>query len=74
MELFAMLKQYGPMVLVAAFLVYDGWARDTRVTKHIVKLESEYHHHGLDGWYDSRPCRPRQDEDSGAARAGLRPG
>jgi len=74
MELFLVLKQYGPMVLVVAFLLWKGRVRETRVSKHIVKLESEYHQGGRDGWYDSRLCRPRRDEDSGATGAGWRPG
>jgi len=37
----ALLKQYGPLVLVVAFLLWQGWVRETRMGKRIVKLEDE---------------------------------
>ena len=37
----ALLKQYGPLVLVVAFLLWQGWVREGRMGKRIVKLEDE---------------------------------
>jgi len=74
MELLFFLNHYGPLVLVVAFLLWDGWARDTRVTKHIVKLENEYHRRRLGGWPLSLLSQPRRGDDSGADRGGWRPG
>ena len=37
----AVLKQYGPLVLVVAFLLWQGWVRETRMSKRIVRLEDE---------------------------------
>jgi hypothetical protein len=37
----ALLKQYGPLVLVVAFLLWQGWVREIRMGKRIVKLEDE---------------------------------
>ena len=39
--LLALLKQYGPLVLVMAFLLWQGWVREGRMGKRIVKLEDE---------------------------------
>ena len=36
-----LLKQYGPLVLVVAFLLWQGWCRETRMSKRITKLEDE---------------------------------
>lgn len=36
-----LLKQYGPLVLVGAFLLWQGWVRETRMSKRITKLEDE---------------------------------
>ena len=40
-DIFSLLKQYGPLVLVVAFLLWQGWVRECRMTKRIVKLEDE---------------------------------
>lgn len=37
----SVLKQYGPLVVVVAFLLWQGWVRETRMGKRIVKLEDE---------------------------------
>jgi hypothetical protein len=37
----ALLKQYGPLVLVVVFLLWQGWVRECRMGKRIVKLEDE---------------------------------
>jgi len=39
--LLGLLKQYGPLVLVVAFLLWQGWVREGRMSKRIVKLEDE---------------------------------
>ena len=41
LALFALLKQYGPLVLVMAFLLWQGWVREGRMGKRIVRLEDE---------------------------------
>jgi hypothetical protein len=74
MELFWLLKQCGPTILVVAYLFWDGWVRQTRMTKHIANLESEYHQRGLDEWPFSRLRPPRRGDDSGADCGGWRPG
>ena len=35
------LKQYGPLVLVTAFLLWQSWAREHRMSDRITKLETE---------------------------------
>ncbi len=37
----SVLKQYGPLVVVVAFLLWQGWVRETRMGKRIAKLEDE---------------------------------
>jgi hypothetical protein len=37
----SVLKQYGPLVLAMAFLLWQGWVREGRMGKRIVKLEDE---------------------------------
>jgi hypothetical protein len=37
----ALLKQYGPLVLIVAFLLWQSWVREVRMNKRIVKLEDE---------------------------------
>ncbi len=74
MELLLVLKQYGPIILVVAFLFWEGWGRETRVSKHMAKLEKEYHQRGLDGWHSSLLRRSRRGENSGADGVGWRPG
>jgi hypothetical protein len=39
--LLSLLKQYGPLVLVMAFLLWQGWVREGRMSKRIVRLEDE---------------------------------
>jgi len=36
-----LLKQYGPLVLVVAFLLWQGWVRECRMGKRIVRLEDQ---------------------------------
>jgi len=40
----ALLKQYGPLVLVTAILLWQSWVRECRMNKRIVKLEDEQRH------------------------------
>ena len=40
----AVLRQYGPLVLVVAFLLWQGWVREVRMGKRIVRLEDEQRH------------------------------
>jgi len=35
------LKQFGPLVLVVAFFLWQGWVRECRLTRRIEKLEDE---------------------------------
>jgi hypothetical protein len=35
----SVLKQYGPLVLVTAVLLWQSWVREARMSKRIVKLE-----------------------------------
>ncbi len=35
------MKQYGPLVLVVCFLLWQGWVRECRLTNRIDKLEDE---------------------------------
>lgn len=35
------LKQFGPLVLVVAFFLWQGWVRECRSTKRIERLEDE---------------------------------
>jgi hypothetical protein len=74
MELFLVLKQYGPMVLVVAFLLWKGRGRQTRVMRHIVRLEDEYRQCGQDGWHYSLVRPPPRGENSGPDRGRWRPG
>jgi len=37
----SLLKQYGPLVLVVAFFLWQNWVRECRMTKRIEKLEDE---------------------------------
>jgi hypothetical protein len=64
MELLSVLKHCGPLILVTVFLLWHGWARETRVSKHIAKLEDEYHRRRLRGWPLSLLSRPRRGDDS----------
>ena len=40
-DVIVLLKQYGPLVLVMAFLLWQGWVREGRMAKRIVRLEDE---------------------------------
>jgi len=40
-EIFPLLKQYGPLVLVVVFLLWQGWQRELRMDKRIDTLEGE---------------------------------
>ena len=41
-ELITVLKQYGPLVLVVAFFLWQGWCRENRMSARITKLEDDY--------------------------------
>jgi len=74
MELLLLFKQYGPMVLIVVFLIWEGRVRENRVTKHIAKLEDEYRQRGQDGWHYSLVRPPPRGDDSEADRGRWRPG
>ncbi len=38
-DLVMLLKQYGPLVLVVAFFLWQGWVREGRMNKRITDLE-----------------------------------
>jgi len=38
-DLILLLKQYGPLILVVAFFLWQGWLRETRMDKRITELE-----------------------------------
>lgn len=40
-DLLLLLKQYGPLILVAAFFLWQGWVREVRMSKRIESLEDE---------------------------------
>jgi hypothetical protein len=40
-DLILLLKQYGPLVLVVAFFLWQGWVREGRMSKRITKLEDD---------------------------------
>ena len=40
-EIFPLLKQYGPLILVVVFLLWQGWQRELRTGKRIDYLEDE---------------------------------
>lgn len=40
-DIVALLKQYGPLVLAVAFFLWQGWVREGRLSKRIEKLEDE---------------------------------
>lgn len=40
-ELMLLLKQYGPLVLIVAFFLWQGWVRETRTTNRLSKLEDD---------------------------------
>jgi len=35
------LKQYGPLIMVMCFLLWQGWMRECRLSNRIAKLEDE---------------------------------
>jgi hypothetical protein len=40
-DLLTLLKQYGPLILVTAFFLWQGWVREIRMGKRIEHLEDE---------------------------------
>lgn len=38
-DLLLLLKQYGPLILVVAFFLWQGWVREGRMNKRITDLE-----------------------------------
>jgi hypothetical protein len=40
-DLWLMLRQYGPLVLVVGFFLWQNWLRELRMDKRINKLEDE---------------------------------
>lgn len=40
-DLLLMLKQYGPLVLVVGFFLWQNWLRELRMSRRITKLEDE---------------------------------
>lgn len=40
-EMFALLKQYGPLVGLVLFFIWRDWKREEQLTGRIVKLENE---------------------------------
>jgi hypothetical protein len=40
-DMLLLLKQYGPLILVAAFFLWQGWVREGRMSKRIEQLEDE---------------------------------
>jgi hypothetical protein len=41
-EVVTLLKQYGPLVLVVAFFLWQGWCRENRMSARITKLEEDH--------------------------------
>ena len=40
-DLWLLLRQYGPLVLVVGFFLWQNWLRELRMSKRISKLEDE---------------------------------
>jgi len=40
-DMLYVLKQFGPLVLVTAFLLWQSWSREKRMSDRITKLENE---------------------------------
>jgi hypothetical protein len=40
-DLVLLLRQYGPLILVVAFFLWQGWVREGRLNKRITDLEDE---------------------------------
>ena len=40
-DLYLLLKEYGPLVLIVAFLLWEGWTRENRLNNRIDHLEDE---------------------------------
>jgi hypothetical protein len=40
-DLISLCKQYGPLILAVAFILWQGWVRESRLNKRIEKLEDE---------------------------------
>jgi hypothetical protein len=43
-DLLFLLKQYGPLILVTAFFLWQGWVREGRMSRRIESLEDEQRH------------------------------
>jgi hypothetical protein len=41
-EVITVLKTYGPLALVVAFFLWQGWCRENRMSARITKLEDDY--------------------------------
>ena len=41
-ELVTVLKNYGPLILVVAFFLWQGWCRENRMSARITKLEEDH--------------------------------
>lgn len=42
-DVLALLRQYGPLVLIVAFFLWQGWVREKNLLARICKLEDEQH-------------------------------
>ena len=40
-DVVALLKQYGPLIVVTAFFLWQGWVRENRLCNRVDKLEDE---------------------------------
>lgn len=40
-EMMVLLKQYGPLVLIVAFFLWQGWVREKNLLERICKLEDD---------------------------------
>jgi hypothetical protein len=36
------LKQYGPVVVLVGFVLWQGWSRERRLTTRLMRLEADY--------------------------------
>ena len=66
MELYLILKQWCPMILAMALLLWDDLVRETWINKQITKLEKEYRQGRRGGSLLGlmRPPRPGGDPDA----------
>ena len=42
LDLIPIVKQYGPLILVVAYLLWQGWQRELRMSARIESLENDY--------------------------------